>query len=184
MEIVGIHPNYFGPLNGHPNKIPKTSQQYPNRRCSTKLPQLFTAFQTQHISASLPYFVDQSQRFVYVSYVRLLSKTSSDANLRNLRPLTPAPPLGLGGWKCARARGNVVPTSPQPTIGNSGAAPGAQQPTKETVDWLGFSPLCGLNLHLHSYVHIYVSKAQFHFLGTKTSLPLNNLGTLQHQRRC
>ena len=118
---------------------------------------LFTAFQTQHISASLPYFVDQSQRFVYVSYVRLLSKTSSDADLRNLRPLTPAPPLGLGGWKCARARGNVVPTSPQPTIGNSGAAPGAQQqPTKETVDWLGFSPLCRLNLL--ALVCTYVSK--------------------------
>ena len=81
-----------------------------------------------------------------VSYVRLMSKTSSDADLRNLRPLTPAPPLGLGVWLCARARGNVVPTSPQPTIGNSGAAPGAQQPTKETVDWLGFSQLCRLNL--------------------------------------
>ena len=38
MEIVGIHPNDFGTLNGHPNKIPTTSQQYPNRRCSTKLP--------------------------------------------------------------------------------------------------------------------------------------------------
>ena len=37
---------------------------------------LFTAFQTQHISASLPYFLDQSQKLVYVSYVSLLSKTS------------------------------------------------------------------------------------------------------------
>ena len=120
---------------------------------------LFTAFQTQHISASLPYFVDQSQRFVYVSYVRLLSKTSSDADLRNLRPLTPAPPLGLGVG-CARVRGGML-SQPPPNPPSATPAlllgPNNNPPKKLLTGWVSLH--CADSICTCTYMYICFKSA-------------------------
>ena len=92
------------------------------------------------------------------------------------------PPLDWG-FGCARVRGGML-SQPPPNPPSATPALLLGPTTHQRNCWpAGFLSIVQTQFAL-ALIGTYVSKAQFHFLGTKTSLPLNNLGTLQHQRRC
>ena len=115
---------------------------------------LFTAFQTQHISASLPYFLDQSQKLVLLAMFVSCQRHDLMLTSEICVLLLQLPPLDWG-FGCARVRGGML-SQPPPNPPSATPAlllgPNNNPPKKLLTGWVSLH--CADSICLHLYVHM------------------------------